>query len=214
WEVNRKLDLELDLRLWDDRLSFTANWFRNTSSNQLVGYALPAITGFTSVQANLPATVENKGWEFQLAFQSRLKSAWQWRSSVNLSIPKNTLLSYPDIESSTYSNSYVIGYPLSVRRLYEYTGLDEDGQYTLRDVNNDGRHTIDDRTVLLDQGRKYFGALQQTVSYRGFSVALLLEFVRHEGRGSLGLTGSYPGSRLNQLSDVLDRWQGPNDSGK
>src|SRR5690606_29796358 len=62
WEVNRKLDAEIELQLWGDRVSLGANWYRNTSTNQLVGYALPAITGFTSVQANLPATVENKGW--------------------------------------------------------------------------------------------------------------------------------------------------------
>lgn len=213
WEVNKKLDVELDLRLWDDRLTFTANWFRNTSSNQLVGYALPAITGFTSVQANLPATVENKGWEFQLALQGHPDREWQWRSSLNLSIPKNTLLRYPDLESSSYANSYVIGYPLSVRRLYAYTGMDENGEYTLRDVNGDGRFNIDDRTVLRDEGRKFFGALQQTVSYKGFSLALLLEVVRHEGRGSLGLTGSYPGIRINQLREVMDRWQGPENVG-
>src|SRR5690606_19113927 len=107
WEVNRKLDVELEMRLWDDRLSLGANWYRNTSSSQLVGYALPAITGFSSVQANLPATVENKGWEFVAGVEGKNQGRFYWRTTLNLTVPKNRLLEYPDIESSSYANSYV-----------------------------------------------------------------------------------------------------------
>lgn len=36
------------------------SWFQNRSSNQLVGIPLPGTTGFSSIQANLDAEVQNR----------------------------------------------------------------------------------------------------------------------------------------------------------
>src|SRR5690606_18979011 len=59
WELNKKLETALQLGFFKDRIDLEVNWYRNRSSNQLVGYPLPAISGFSSVQANLPALVQN-----------------------------------------------------------------------------------------------------------------------------------------------------------
>ncbi|MFZ6011172.1 MAG: TonB-dependent receptor domain-containing protein, partial [Bacteroidota bacterium] len=61
WETNRKLELGIELGFIKDAITFSASWYKNRSSNQLVGLPLPVITGQSSVQFNLPATVENKG---------------------------------------------------------------------------------------------------------------------------------------------------------
>jgi len=199
------------VRFFGDRLSLNAVWFRNTTSNQLVQYSLPAITGFGGVLASLPATVENKGWEFSASMEAKPDSRIYWQSAINVSVPRNKLLAYPDIENSTYANTYVVGKSLSVRRVYEYIGLDENGLYQLNDLNGDGRYNIDDRWIHMEVRRRCYGGFQQTVRYREWALQVALEGVVQNGTGILGLTGVYPGGLSNQPVDVLDRWRAPGD---
>src|SRR5690606_26408559 len=114
WEENKKLEVAIDLGFLGDRINFGMGWYRNRSSNQLVGYPLPAMTGFSSVQANLPATVQNLGLELELSTLNFQTRAFRWQTSLNVSFPKNELVSYPNIEQSSFVNTYRIGYPLDI----------------------------------------------------------------------------------------------------
>src|SRR5690606_20090199 len=106
----------------------------NRSSNQLVGIPLPGTTGFTSVQANLNATVENTGWEFVLRTINISKNQFSWTTNLNVSIPRNKLIAFPNLEESTYANTYEIGKPTTIRKLYTYTGIHpETGLFTFED---------------------------------------------------------------------------------
>src|SRR5690606_34738112 len=134
WEINKKTEVGIELGLFNDRLRFGFSHYQNRSSNQLVGYPLPAITGFTSVQANLPATVQNTGSEIEFSSLNFSNENFRWETSFNISFPRNKLISYPDIEQSSYANTYRVGHPLNISLLYEYTGLDHvTGFYTVRD---------------------------------------------------------------------------------
>lgn len=97
WEKTIKLESALELGLFKERLNVTASFYRNRSSNQLVGYQLPSVTGFSSVLANLDATIENTGWEFELSGRP-FTGAFKWETSINLSIPRNKLLSFPGLK--------------------------------------------------------------------------------------------------------------------
>src|SRR5690606_441509 len=96
WEQNQKLELSLELGLFNDRIFLSGNYYRNRSSNQLVGIPLPATTGFPSILGNLGATVENTGLELELITMNMTKKNFNWLTSINLTIPKNRLLSFPD----------------------------------------------------------------------------------------------------------------------
>jgi len=211
WEVNRKLDAELELRFFADRLTVAANWYRNRSSNQLVGYPLPAITGFTVVQANMDATIENRGWEFRAAVSSRPESRLSWETALNLTIPRSELLEYPGIESSTYAQTYVVGEPITIIKLYEALGLDENGIYQFADVDGNGTIQTADRQVAWDAGRRFYGGLRQTLSYGNWSLDALVEYVRQQGQGYMRHFSTPPGFFANQPVQVMDRWQGAGD---
>ncbi|GGG46338.1 SusC/RagA family TonB-linked outer membrane protein [Christiangramia forsetii] len=183
WEVNKKLEAGLELGFLDDRLNLGLSWYRNRSSNQLVGYPLPVTTGFGVVQANLPATVENRGFEIELTSYNINSDSFSWNTSFNLSIPKNELIRYPDIDQSSYANVYKVGYPLNITFNYNYTGLDpESGLYTFQDVNEDGRLNIEDKTLLEDRNRTFYGGLRNDFTYKGLNLQFLLEFVKQPGR--------------------------------
>ncbi|MCX2837470.1 SusC/RagA family TonB-linked outer membrane protein [Salinimicrobium sp. MT39] len=183
WEVNKKLEGGIELGFFEDRLRLGVSRYQNRSSNQLVGYPLPYTTGFSSVQANLPATVENSGWEFEFTSFNVSNKDFAWETSFNFTFPRNELVSYPDIEQSSYANTYRVGHPLNIDLLYEYTGLDpETGFYTIRDVNDDGRYDYNDRLIIKDMNRKYFGGMNNSFSFKNISLQFLLQFVKQEGK--------------------------------
>src|SRR5690606_18022251 len=96
------------------RLSSSVAWYRNRSSSQLVGIPLPATTGFNSVQANLAATVENSGWEFVLRSSNIIGKDFEWSMGFNMTIPRNKLVAFPNLEESTYAARYHVGLPTSI----------------------------------------------------------------------------------------------------
>ena len=201
WEVNKKLEASIELGFVEDRINIGASWYRNRSSNQLVGYALPAMTGFISVQANLPATVENKGWEVEVSSLNIKSENFNWQSSFNFTFPKNELISYPNIEESSYANTYRVGHPLNISLLYQYEGIDpETGFYQVADINEDERFDYEDRVVIQDQGRKFYGGFNNNLNYKNFSLQFLFDFVKQEGRiGSLFNAGALS----NQRTEVI-----------
>ncbi len=182
WEENKKLEAALDLGFLRDRINLAINWYRNRSSNQLVGYPLPAMTGFNSVQANLPATVQNTGWEVGLTTLNIKNKVIRWQTSLNISFPENKLLSYPDIEQSSHANTYRVGQPLNIALLYQYDGLDpQTGFYKMADINGDNRLDYKDRVVIKDLGRQYFGGINNSIGFKNFNLNFLWQFVKQEG---------------------------------
>ena len=109
WETNRKLEAAIDLGFFNDRIFISAAYFRNRSSNQLVGVPLPGTTGFPFIQANLDASVQNTGVELELRTVNIKTKNFNWITTANLTLPKNELLEFPDLEGSTYANTFVIG---------------------------------------------------------------------------------------------------------
>jgi TonB-linked SusC/RagA family outer membrane protein len=149
WEKTRKAEVGLDMQLFKGRISITADYYRNRSSNQLVNYPLPSITGFASVFLNLGATVENTGWEFSVQSDNiRLKS-FQWTTSINFSAPRNKLVEFPGLATSTYANVFFIGQPTYVQRLYHYVDVNPaTGLYRVQGANGPTSAPVDaDRTV-------------------------------------------------------------------
>ena len=201
WEVNKKLEAAIELVFFKDKLNFGLSWYRNRSSNQLVGYSLPSLTGFSSVQANLPATVENTGLEVELSSFNIQSGDFRWQTSLNFTLPKNRLVSYPDIEESSYANTYRVGQPLNIALLYEYSGIDpETGFYNVVDVNGDGSLDYQDRTIAWDRGREFYGGISNNLSYRNFSLQFLWQFVKQEGILALFQAGTLD----NQRSEVVN----------
>lgn len=207
WETIRKIEAAIELGGWDDKLMFNVSWYRNRTGNQLVGYPLPSYTGFTSVQANLPAVIENRGWEFDLTSSNISSPSFQWTTSLNISFPRNKLISYPDLANSSYATSYAIGQPLGVSFLYQFTGIDtETKTYTFKDLDGDGNITAARDRLPNFLGQRYFGGINNTWTYQGLQLNVFFQFVQQASYNfiyniSPGLSGR------NQPSALLSLWQ-------
>lgn len=207
WEENKKLEAAMELGFLEDRINLGVSWYRNRSSNQLVGYPLPAITGFTTVQANLPATVQNTGWEIELSTSNIKSKNFRWQTFFNISFPKNKLVNFPNIDQTAYANIYRVGHPLNILLTYQYNGIDpETGLYQVIDVNEDGSYDYQDRIAINDMGRKYFGGITNNISYKGLRLSFLWEFVKQDALKPIAFIGA-PGDPYNRPLEDYKAWQ-------
>ena len=172
---------------------------------------MPTSTGFSSINANLGALVENKGWELELSVTPVKSLHVNWVSSFNISLPKNTLLDYPDIESSVFANRYEIGSSLFIQRKLHFLGVNtETGLLEFEDVNGDDAVTIpDDYKSVYELTQQYYGGFQNHVTYKNWELDIFFQFVKQEGIRYTHF--SPPGFMKNQPLYVMNRWQSESD---
>ncbi len=216
WEINKKFEVGLDLGFMKDRLLFSVSYYNNHSSNQLVGYPLPGITGFNSVQENLPAVVQNTGIEFTLSDNLIKTTSFSWNISANLSISRNDLLSYPGLASSSYANIYQVGKPLSIYKSFQYLNVNpQNGIYQFS--NSKGEPTLspvypDDIKAIKKVAVDYFGGLQNSFQYKGWRLDVFFQFTKQTGWNYIKNYYTVPGMLGNQPAVVMNRWQKPGDN--
>ncbi len=223
WEETSKLQLGFDLGLLNDRILINSTYACNRSSNQLLNYGLPSITGWSGIYLNIPATIRNTNWEFSLNSINLKTKNFNWSTAINLTIPRNKLIAFPDLASSTYATIFRIGHPTSVKLLYHLLGTDPaTGEYIVADANGKPTTTPDystDRTILTNTLPKYYGGVQNSIQYKGIQLDVLFQFVKQIGPNILFANNPYapipPGAFIpgysNQPLTVLDRWQKPGD---
>jgi hypothetical protein len=209
WEETKKLQLGLDIGVLNDRVLLNLNYYRNRSSNLLVGNSLPIVTGFGSVIENLPATVQNTGWELMLQATIFKHKNFGWSSNISLTIPRNKLVSFPDIENSSSANFLVIGQPISIRKVFHFADVDsETGVFRFFDSHGNPTSTPDnikDAYVIIKNFPSYYGGWQNTLIYKKFQLDIFVQFVTQNGPNKF--FGSNPGTRSNNPISILDRWQ-------
>lgn len=214
WETNRKLELGIELGFIKDAITFSASWYKNRSSNQLVGLPLPVITGQSSVQFNLPATVENKGWELQINTVNMKHSRFEWLTTFNVTIPKNRLIEFPNLDAfPAYNNIYKEGSSLFLKRTLQSNGVDPTtGSYTFADVNEDGSVSIDEDGLFLKEiAQSYYGGINNHIRFGRVQLDIFFQFVNQTGSNYMKSFSS-PGMLSNQPNVVLGRWQEAGDN--
>lgn len=222
WALKRSLNIGLDLGLFQDRLLLNTTFYRNREGNQLGGYPLPIQVGFTSVTQNLPATIQNTGWEFSVTSNNIKGRSFSWTTTFNISFNRNKLLSLPNLASGPYRKTYVMDQPVSIIYGYRFKGLNETtGQYEY--YAKDGHATSSpksglaadggDQAVIGNREVRYMGGFGNTLNYKRFSLYLFFQFSSQMAPNYRSLiSGSVPGSDLiNQPVEAFDYWKKPGD---
>jgi len=216
WEVNRKADAAIELGFLKDRILLTADYFINRSSNALVQYQLPLQTGFASVLKNFAATVQNTGLELSLTGKNISTKDFSWVTTFNITVPRNKLVAFPGLATSTYADKYVIGKSINLIKGYRFLGVDPaTGVFAFDDINKDDKLDGKDFVALGNADPEYYGGMLNTVSFKGFEAEVFFEFTKQVGKNYLAsVYNPYaypPGAMGNQPVAVLQRWQQPGD---
>lgn len=219
WEVTKKSEVGLELGFLKDRILLNSNYFINRSSNELLPYNLPIITGFGSVTENFPAKIQNSGWEFTLNTVNVKSRNFTWKTSINLSVSRNKLLAFPNIANSAYATTLVVGKPITIQHVFHFLGVNpETGVYQFGDQHGnltsipDTSYTAN-ATSIVDRTPTFFGGIENVFQYKGFSLNILFQVVDRRGPDYFfgNLPGAFGAGLANQPTTVLKRWQQPGD---
>ena len=140
WEKRKTYNIGLDLAFFNNRIEFTAEWYKNKSEDLLYNVPVPASAGVanTSVTMNA-ASLENSGFEFSLTYRNR-DHALKHEITANLSTLKNKVTSLGFGTEKYITGSYITEVGQEVGRFYgwDYRGLITT-QAQLDNLNEEGR---------------------------------------------------------------------------
>lgn len=113
WETSTQLNFGLDVSLFSNRLSITADYYIRKTNDILLKQQIPGISGFGSMVRNVGG-MQNKGFEFTVGFKGN-KGAFSYDINGNVAFVKNK------VTSLGTSNALVASFP------YDYSLIDLQG---------------------------------------------------------------------------------------
>ena len=166
WETSVQTDIGLDLRMFDNRLTFGFDWFNKNTEGLLVSISPVAEVGISRTTVNA-GSVNNNGLEFELGWQDNIGD-FGYSINANFSTLNNKVTYLePTVGHQTGSHfaNYKLytyfqeGYPVWYLRGYEYAGIGADGYAEFYDI--DGNITSNPT----DDDLKYIGNTLPTFQY-------------------------------------------------
>ena len=186
-----------------------------------MGYNLPTTTGFTNIERNFPAVVQNTGWEITINTKNVKTKNFSWTTSINLTIPRNKLVSFPDLAASSYASAFTVGKPITATRVYHSLGVnDTTGLYQFSSKEGPTYSPTPglDNTAIVNTAPKFYGGFQNEFRYKGLGLSFLFTFTRETSINySFGNQPGFFGSgdlNFDLAADeqpvwVTQRWQHP-----
>ncbi len=111
WEKSRQLDLGVDLSVFQDKLTFTAEYYNKITTDMLLSIPVPAVSGFTTYWANV-GKVRNNGFEFAARYKTRVRNVGLWASG-NIAINRNKVLAINGANDKILAGDFYGGYNIS-----------------------------------------------------------------------------------------------------
>jgi TonB-linked SusC/RagA family outer membrane protein len=209
WEETTQINIGADLLMFNGRLNATIDYFKKNTEGLLQAKALPAYNGGGTIISNI-GEIENKGVELALGGTIIKTSDFNWNASLNYSKIKNEVISIGDEDEIFPGGSYAPGFlsekvfivkpgeSLGTMYGYNFLGLWQENEaaeaarfgYQPGDSkyeNLDGNDKIDgdDRKIIGNALPDFTWGFNNTLSYKGFDLNLMIEGV--QGRDILNL---------------------------
>lgn len=195
WEVKHTFDVGLDLSMFNNRLNMTVAYYASRTKDLLYTYTVPVPPfTYTSLLANI-GEMTNNGFEISLNGEIIKTKDFSFNAGANVSFQKNKLVSlhgtYKGQELTTSEHiavaninaagltqntgvTYLIeNQPVGVFYLPHCTGINENGQYIIEDLDKNG--TIDtgdsgDRKVSGQAIPKAYMSCDFTLRYKNWDL--------------------------------------------
>ncbi len=189
WEKKSTTNVGIDLALFNNRLEFTAEWYKNKSTDLLYSVPVPANAGVRNETVTMnAASMENSGFEFSATYRNR-DHALKWQVAANLSTLKNKVTKLGFGDESYVTVDYITRVGEEVGQFYGYvyegiarTQADLDdhatqagaqvGDCLYKDVNEDGKIDADDRVVLGSGLPKVNFGISAHLEYKNFDLSI------------------------------------------
>lgn len=234
WEQTAQFDAGIDVGLFNNRLSVTADFYRKYTTDLLYAVDLPMYSGYMFSMRNL-GDLSNTGFEVSITGVPVSTRNFDWTATLNIdhNVTRIEKLNIAEGESAgTGITRMVAGDRLNNIWGYRTNGiaqLDEDltqvaqlpnrpmvaGEQKYQDINRDGVINLDDEVVLGNLNPKFSFGFTNSFRYKNFNLNLFIEGTY--GNDVINFTRkaleSMDGAR-NNITTVLDRWTPENPNAK
>ena len=182
WETTEEFNLGLEFGMWNQRLSFSIDYYNKNTEDLLALVNLPPTSGFATTLQNIGST-RNNGVEINLGGVIVRSRKVRWDANFNLAYNHNVVtetaggqdIVAPDVEVLGSANIVREGEPLSAFFGFETDGLTDEGLFNFVDQNNDGQVNDADRVVLASPYPDFFYGLTTNLSVGAFSLRINLQ---------------------------------------
>ncbi len=231
WETTTQTDFGLDFSIWEDRLTFTTDYYRKVTDDILVRVPIPQAGGDQNPPYVNAGKVENTGLELGVIFKNR-SSDFHYSVGANISTVHNEVLSLAGGEpiqggfglSDGAITRTEVGYPIGSFYLWKMEGIFQ----TQDEIDHSPFQTNDTRpgdvkfadlngdNVIDDKDRGHFGSpfpdfiygLNANVSWKNIDLSVLAQGV--QGNDVYFLYGNFAYETqlrgFNSYRDILNRW--------
>ena len=118
WEKKKSYNVGIDLALFNNRLEFTAEWYKNTSEDLLYAVPVPEQAGVSNTTVTMnAASMNNSGFEFAATYRNR-DHDFKYEVSANLSTVRNRVTSLGFGTDSYISGAYITNVGEEIGKFY------------------------------------------------------------------------------------------------
>ena len=220
WESTSSLNFGLDYELFDGRISGALEVYQSNTTDLLLPRLLPNTSGFGSIIANVGST-RNTGIEFSVSTRNitaKSPLGFSWSTDFNIYTNREEILELSLGKVDDIGNLRFIGQPLNVIYDFERVGIWQQGEdvaakqgnsgvgyIKVRDLNEDGKISPDDRKILGSDVPDFVSGMTQRFSYQGFDLSIVAyarvgQMIRDFSYGS----NRFNSGRVNMFN--LDYW--------
>ncbi len=226
WETTAQSDAGIDLGLFNNRFTFTLDYYIKNTRNLLNNVQLPSSLGYIFTIQNI-GKIQNKGLELSASARI-LEQAFKWDVSGNISFNRNKVLKLyggNDILGDAINisvindNINIIREGESLGAFYGYVskGYDEKGMVAYEDFNANGIRDAGDKRIIGNPLPKFTYGFNSTMSFKNFELTLFLQGSQGNdifNLSAVNQTNDY-GQALNMPREVyLNHWTPSNPNAK
>lgn len=206
FETSKKVNVGFDISMFDNKVSFSADYFKNDIDNLILSAPTPSSYGVPSNRYSTNVgSMNNKGWEFAISTENVRNENFSWTTNLNVTFVKNKIQSLAN-NNADIINTYNItrvGESIGTFYGYEAAGVNpangnqmfykEDGTIVQADVDTyqwsvfNAANPADisqpaaaltgaDKRILGQANPRWFGGFNNTFTYKAFDLGIMLTF--------------------------------------
>ena len=236
WEKKTTMNAGIDMAFLNNRIEFSAEWYKNKSEDLLYSVPVPANAGVSNGTVTMnAASMENTGWEFSVTYRDQTAFGLKYDIIANFSTLSNKVTSLGFGTENYTTGAYRTEVGEEIGKFYGYvfegiartqsdidnhvnangqqitqTGVNV-GDCLYKDINNDGVIDTDDQQILGSGLAKMNFGLSAHLEWKGVDLSIstfgaLNYHVADDIYNSLNSCYGYGNKDVNMLK--ANQWEG------